>query len=84
VAAPLRVAAAAAAAWALATLAGFDRQTRDHSGRAAGPRHLLVLLDVSPSMLLSDAGAAGTETRMGAPARCSGACSTGCRATGSR
>jgi Ca-activated chloride channel family protein len=61
--APLRVMAFAAAAWALVSLLAFDSRARDRDRRATATRHLFVLLDVSPSMLLADAGEGGAETR---------------------
>ena len=59
----LRVAALAAAAWALATLIACDGLVRDRNRGNNVTRHLMVLLDVSPSMLLTDAGEGGAETR---------------------
>ena len=63
IAPPLRVAALAVIAWALVTLIAFNNRTRDRDRRANATRHLMVLLDVSPSMLLADAGEDGALTR---------------------
>jgi Ca-activated chloride channel homolog len=57
-----RGAAAGLVAWALAVLAGLDGSSAS-GRRAPAPRHLVALLDVSPSMLLADAGAEGGQTR---------------------
>ncbi|BCX48376.1 hypothetical protein HAHE_22840 [Haloferula helveola] len=59
----LRVVAIAAAAWSLVTLVSFDNRTRERRTGNNVDRHLVVLLDVSPSMLLDDAGEAGDMTR---------------------
>lgn len=61
---PLRVLASAILVWSLVTLVGFNNLGRE--GERAGPakRHLMVLLDVSPSMLLQDAGDGRSSTRM--------------------
>lgn len=61
--APLRIAAMAGIAWALVTLVAFNHQVRDRDRNSKSIRHLMVLLDVSPSMLLADAGD-GSATRM--------------------
>lgn len=58
-----RVLAAAAGAWALATLLSYDNRTRARDLGNNTDRHLVVLLDVSPSMLLKDAGEGGAQTR---------------------
>ncbi len=58
----LRTALAALLAWALALLAQAPPSLSQERG-APRERHLVVLLDVSPSMLIRDAGEAGTETR---------------------
>ena len=58
-----RVLALAGIAWALVTLFAFNNRTRDRDRSANATRHLMVLLDVSPSMLLADAGDGGAETR---------------------
>jgi Ca-activated chloride channel homolog len=52
----LRVAALAGVAWSLVTLIAFNNLVRDRDRRSKSVRHLMVLLDVSPSMLISDAG----------------------------
>lgn len=59
----LRVAAIGAAAWSLVTLVSYDNRTRERELGNNINRHLVVLLDVSPSMLLKDAGDAGDMTR---------------------
>jgi Ca-activated chloride channel family protein len=50
------VAALAGAAWSLVTLIAFNNLVRDRDRRTKSVRHLMVLLDVSPSMLIADAG----------------------------
>jgi len=50
-------------AWSLVTLLSFDRLTRERDGHKPPDRHLMVLLDVSPSMLLKDAGETGNDLR---------------------
>ncbi len=62
-AAPLRVATAAGMAWGLVTLLSFDAQSRQRTSPGRVPRHLMVLLDMSPSMLLKDAGEQGSLSR---------------------
>jgi Ca-activated chloride channel family protein len=52
----LRVAALAGVAWSLVTLVAFNNLVRDRDRRTKSVRHLMVLLDVSPSMLIADAG----------------------------
>ena len=59
----LRVAATAAAGWALVTLLAFDDRTRERQTGNNTESHLVVLFDVSPSMLLTDAGEGGARTR---------------------
>ncbi|HMN97054.1 MAG TPA: VWA domain-containing protein [Phycisphaerales bacterium] len=54
--APLRVIAAGLAAWGLAYLSGFDAGGPQGPPSRAASQHLLVCLDVSPSMTLKDAG----------------------------
>ncbi len=58
-----RTTALAAAAWALVTLIAYNGLVRDRNRGANTTRHLMVLLDVSPSMLLTDSGEGGAETR---------------------
>lgn len=61
---PLRVAAAAALAWALASLALLPPKT--HQAKQSDPtrlRRVILVLDVSPSMKLKDAGPDLTQTR---------------------
>jgi Ca-activated chloride channel family protein len=50
-------------AWSLVTLMAFNNLVRDRDRRSQTTRHLMVMLDVSPSMLLADAGEGGAETR---------------------
>lgn len=59
----LRVPALALLAWALVTLFSYDRALREGVEDATSKRRLLVLLDVSPSMYLGDAGERGDEPR---------------------
>lgn len=59
----IRVAAIAAVAWSLVTLVSFDNRTRESRRGNNLDQHLVVLLDVSPSMLLRDAGETGDQTR---------------------
>lgn len=61
----LRVLAFAAAAWGLAALR-FDVPPKTHKAgeiRESDYRHLVLVLDVSPSMRLEDAGPTGKQTR---------------------
>jgi Ca-activated chloride channel homolog len=60
---PLRVLALSAAVWALVALLAFNGSSRARERNAAATRHLLVLLDVSPSMQLQDAGEGGGDKR---------------------
>jgi Ca-activated chloride channel homolog len=60
---PLRVLALAGAVWALVVLRAFDGSSRNRERQAAATRHLMVLLDVSPSMQLADAGERGADRR---------------------
>jgi len=64
----LRALALAALAWGLATLALHEPRRYALDGREAGdegdPRHVLLVLDVSPSMRLADAGPSRTQSRM--------------------
>jgi Ca-activated chloride channel homolog len=62
-AAPLQVAAFAGLAWSLTVLLAFEGSSRLHERNAAATRHLMVLLDVSPSMETKDAGENGAQTR---------------------
>lgn len=59
----LRVAGHAPAVWALVILLGFDGTVAEHAMNTAPRHHLLVLLDVSPSMEVADAGGDGTLAR---------------------
>jgi Ca-activated chloride channel family protein len=65
----LRVLACGLLAWGLATLVYLpptrhDRSVAAASGRVNDPRHVLVVLDVSPSMRLVDAGPKHDQSRM--------------------
>jgi Ca-activated chloride channel family protein len=61
----LRVAAVGALAWGFATLLHIGPQTVRHDDLTpeGGFRHLVIALDVSPSMRLTDAGADGRQSR---------------------
>ncbi len=59
----IRVLALAGLAWSLVTLIAYDNRSRDRDLQANVTRHLMVLLDVSPSMLLTDAGEGGAQMR---------------------
>lgn len=59
----LRVVALAAIVWSLTVLIGFEGSSRHHERNAAATRHLMVMLDVSPSMQLQDGGERGTDKR---------------------
>ena len=61
--APLRIVALAGVTWALVVLIGFEGSSRLHDRNGAATRHLMVLLDVSPSMETKDAGEGGNQTR---------------------
>ena len=60
---PLRVLALAGAVWALVVLLAFEGSSRSRERNVAATRHLMVLLDVSPSMELEDAGEGGGQKR---------------------
>jgi Ca-activated chloride channel family protein len=59
----IRVLALAGLAWSLVTLVAYDNRIRDRDRNAVVTRNLMVLLDVSPSMLLTDAGEDGAQMR---------------------
>ena len=59
----IRVLGLAGLAWSLVTLVAYDNRSRDRNLHANVTRHLMVLLDVSPSMLLTDAGEGGAQMR---------------------
>ena len=69
----LRVGRWAAVTWGLATLVALDPKV--HRGADQIPdsemRHLLVVIDVSPSMRLADAGPEGDQSRRCVPVICS-------------
>ena len=58
-----RVLAMSGLAWSLVTLLAYNNRARDRDRQSNATRHLMVLLDVSPSMFLADAGDGGAETR---------------------
>lgn len=60
---PLRVLALAGMAWALVVLLAFEGASRMHDRNAAAVRQLMILLDVSPSMEIKDAGPGGDQSR---------------------
>ena len=60
---PLRVAALAGIVWALITLIAFNHLSSERDRHATATRHLMVMLDVSPSMQLTDAGETGDQRR---------------------
>lgn len=59
----VRVVALAGVVWALVVLMAFEGSNRTRERKAKATRHLMVLLDVSPSMQLPDAGETGAATR---------------------
>lgn len=59
----LRLLAFSGAAWALMILLAYEGSSRLHERNAAATRHLMVLLDVSPSMEVKDAGETGGLSR---------------------
>jgi len=59
----LRVIGVAGITWSLVTLLAFNNHVRERKRKTGIPRHLMVMFDVSPSMLLADAGESGAETR---------------------
>jgi Ca-activated chloride channel family protein len=63
VAPAIRVIALSGLAWSLVTLISFNNLIRERDRKSSASRHLMVLLDVSPSMLLKDAGDSGDLTR---------------------
>ncbi len=66
-AAPLRVLAAGAVCWGLVVLLATDRTPWNPGDlspdKALSFRHLMIALDVSPSMQLADAGPSGAQRR---------------------
>ena len=60
---PLRALAFAGIVGALVTLIAFEGSSRMQERTTAATRHLMVLLDVSPSMELADAGEDGAQSR---------------------
>lgn len=59
----IRVLALTGLAWSLVTLIAYDNRSRDRDLNANVTRHLMVLLDVSPSMLLTDAREGAAQMR---------------------
>jgi len=60
---PLRVLALAGVVWALVILMAFEGSSRARENKAKTTRHLMIMLDVSPSMLLKDSGEGGVTPR---------------------
>lgn len=60
---PFRVLALAGVVWSLVVLMAFEGSSRNNERMAKATRHLMVMLDVSPSMQLKDGGERGAETR---------------------
>jgi len=60
---PLRVLALAGIVWSLVVLMAFEGSSRHQERNAAATRHLMVMLDVSPSMHLPDGGERGADKR---------------------
>jgi len=63
IAPPIRVLALTGLTWSLVVLLAHEGSSRLREHKAAATRHLMLLLDVSPSMEMQDAGKSGTETR---------------------
>jgi Ca-activated chloride channel family protein len=59
----VRAAALACAVWGMTTLLTIDGRPAEDRKQKEPDRHLLLALDVSPSMYLKDAGPGGTQTR---------------------
>jgi Ca-activated chloride channel family protein len=59
----LRTLALGGLAWSAVVLMAFDGASRARETNVAATRHLMVLLDVSPSMQLKDAGEHGGDKR---------------------
>lgn len=59
----LRILALSGIVWSLFTLISYNHLSRDRDRGNTVTRHLMVLLDVSPSMQLSDAGESGDQRR---------------------
>ena len=60
---PLRILAVTGAVWSLVVLFSLEGGSRARDRNAAATRHLMVMLDVSPSMEIKDAGEGGGQTR---------------------
>jgi Ca-activated chloride channel family protein len=60
---PLRVLSLAAIVWSLVVLIAFEGASRHRDEKTTATRHLMVMLDVSPSMQLQDAGERGAVKR---------------------
>lgn len=61
----LRVIAVGAMTWGLLTLLELEPKVHEAEGVAEGDiRHVVIVLDVSPSMRLQDAGPSGKQSRM--------------------
>ena len=59
----VRVLAVGGLVWSLVTLISFNNLTREQDRKTHAKRRLMVMLDVSPSMMLKDAGKNGDVTR---------------------
>src|SRR5262245_32651721 len=55
IAPPLRVIALSGVVWSLIVLMAFEGSNRANERKSKATRHLMVMLDVSPSMQLQDA-----------------------------
>ena len=62
---PVRIFAAGAATWGLVMLATLDPLVQEVEPSRGGSKHLLIALDVSPSMLLEDSGPEKEKIRRG-------------------
>ena len=60
---PLRVLAVGAVTWGALTLAALDPRIVDDGEPGPASRHVLIALDVSPSMLIEDAGPEGDSLK---------------------
>lgn len=59
----LRTLALAGIAWSMVTLTAFNNRGRERERHGNTTRHLMVMLDVSPSMFIEDAGESGKQRR---------------------
>jgi Ca-activated chloride channel family protein len=63
IAAPMRVLSLVGIGWSLVVLFAYDGASRLRDRKAPAARHLMILLDVSPSMEIKDAGEDGSLSR---------------------